>query len=160
MAIEARWFVDQAFNSGSKYKQLSPGEFAALAPKEFSLVDGEDHEHLLHPRLSYASSNIKGYYYMFICESCGRRCRKAYSVTINYPDNKVKKLCCGKCFGVKYKRKTKHEKDVLYLAAHPETLSNYNPESLPVKTCLKIAEAQFLLSELAERSYKTAYALK
>lgn len=150
----------KAFNSSSRYKQLSPGEFADLVPKEFSLVDGEDHEHLLHPRLSYVSSNIKGYYYMFVCESCGRRCRKAYSATINYPDNKVKKLCCGKCFGVKYKRKTKHEKDILYLATHPELLINYNLENLPVKTCLKITEAHFLLSEIEERVCMMANALK
>lgn len=100
--------------------------------------------------LSYLKSNLRGYYFCVICDLCRARCKKAYVKKISISYIPVAKVLCGKCAGIKYKRKTEEEKRALEYIFNPQ-LAEQALENHNLKQSMIALEAFIIRRQLEER---------
>lgn len=154
--LEAKYYVDTFLASTVGKKDFTPDEIIKKIFENESMTVGEEHPITAKPKMGYIPSNIKGYYYIIYCDSCNKRCRKVYPLTINYNGTKVLRFLCNRCAGRKYERKKEDEKRALGYLLHPESIPYENINNMPLKQSMALLEAGFIQDTIRERAEKNA----
>lgn len=155
----ARDIIKEAFVAYPKLKKAAPDEVARVISGSIETQVKDNYsggELKAKVTVGYLKSNIKGEYYVVICDICSARCRKAYVkkvVICNVPEAKV---LCGKCARIKYKRKTPSEREALKLAYDPEKWDWVVQNSGNMRSCLLALEAMYVRDELEKKARKLA----
>jgi hypothetical protein len=153
--ISARRVIRNAFITSPKLVGESPDKILRFLNENLQLQVTLPNDELVNfqPTYCYHQSNIKGYYFLFECDSCGNGCLKAYVKSMNTYDGYITKLLCGRCAGIKYKRKSIHEKRALKIALNPERM-NAMIMSGNVNSQLMGLTAAYFRDEIREKAHK------
>lgn len=146
--------IQTALIGHPKLSQLSPDEIINTLNKVMTVQQGDDQ---FRVKLGYQKSNIKGVYYLLLCDICNRKCRKVYCKKILTNSEPKKFVLCGKCAQIRYKKKTRSENLAIKLLINPKLYEYYASQKLTSNTAILLLQVDYLKDRIEKEALEILY---